>query len=66
MLLLSFLFFFMMPSSAVIYYYATIASDRYAAGASFVVRGLEGGVRRILSARSPVSRRQDRRPATAM
>ena len=43
MLLLSFLFFFMMPSSAVVYYYATIASDRYAAGASFVVRGLEGG-----------------------
>lgn len=42
-LLLSFLLFFVMPSSIVIYYYAFIASDRYAAGAGFVVRGLDGG-----------------------
>lgn len=42
-LVLSFLFFFVLPSSVIVYYYATIASDRYAASASFVVRGLEGG-----------------------
>lgn len=40
-LLISFILFFILPSTAVVYYYAAIASDRYAAGASFVVRGLE-------------------------
>lgn len=42
-LLVSFCLFFILPSTLSVYYYAFIASDRYAAGASFVVRGLDAG-----------------------
>ncbi len=42
-LLASFLLVFMLPSVLGAWYYAAVATDRYAAGASFVVRGLEAG-----------------------
>ena len=42
-LILSFLMLFLVPVGLGGSYFGVIASDRYAAGASFVIRGLEGG-----------------------
>lgn len=42
-LILSFLCLFMIPVGLGGAYFGVLASDRYAAGASFVIRGLEGG-----------------------
>jgi capsular polysaccharide transport system permease protein len=42
-LILSFLMLFLVPVGLGGAYFGVIASDRYAAGASFVIRGLEGG-----------------------
>lgn len=42
-LILSFLFLFALPVGLGGAYFGYFASDRYAAGASFVIRGLEGG-----------------------
>ncbi|GAA6179857.1 MULTISPECIES: hypothetical protein [unclassified Shimia] len=42
-LIFSFLFLFVTPVALGGAYFGIIASDRYAAGASFVIRGLEGG-----------------------
>lgn len=42
-LLASFLMMFCLPAILGVVYYGAIASDRYAAGSSFVVRGLESG-----------------------
>ncbi|MFY0658875.1 MAG: hypothetical protein JXR15_00170 [Shimia sp.] len=42
-LILSFLFLFVTPVALGGAYFGAIASDRYAAGANFVIRGLEGG-----------------------
>jgi capsular polysaccharide transport system permease protein len=39
----SFILIFLIPSALSIWYYAAVATDRYAAGASFVVRGLDSG-----------------------
>lgn len=40
---LSFLLLCVLPSALAIWYYSSVASDRYAASASFVVRGLDAG-----------------------
>lgn len=42
-ILLSFLLVFVLPSLVSTWYYLAVASDRYASGASFVVRGLTAG-----------------------
>jgi capsular polysaccharide transport system permease protein len=43
MLAASFILGFLLPAALGVTYFSVIATDRYAAGASFVVRGLDGG-----------------------